>query len=243
MTPCAHVAVSLGRDFSIAHVVRREAHMCHHMHSDLVFLQEREATGARTPPPSLRPTAPEAMPAMSEQRWGNLIESSRESLRIFQNVARLPQGPGARTEAVALLIWFLSGSPSLATVYLQSRAVLRLDITAQMLTSTEAALTLLGWFKNDKVRALVLAAVDSLDHPVRHRADVFLMQTCLVELIITQNHKGLTVDLPQAIQAYLRLWSYRPMSERTGRALRNLVWHRNCRRRFGVLLRRNFIWF
>ena len=139
------------------------------------------------------------------------------------------------------MIWFLSTSPSLAIVYLQSRSIFRADVTAEMLTSTQAALTLLEWFKEEKVRALVIAAVDSLEHPVRHRADVFLMQTRLVELIVTQNQKGLTMDLPQAIQTYLRLWSHRPMSERSGRVLRNLVWHRNCRRRFGVLLRRNFM--
>ena len=115
------------------------------------------------------------------------------------------------------------------------------DVSRDMATLESAALSLLHWFKIGRVRNLVMAAIESLDHPIRYRADVFLMHTCLVGLIVDQNKRGLTVDLPGAVQVYLRLWSHRPMSDRTAVALRRLAWHRNSRRRFGVLLRLNFM--
>ena len=115
------------------------------------------------------------------------------------------------------------------------------DVSRDMATLESAALSLLHWFKIGRVRNLVMAAIESSDQPIRYRADVFLMHTCLVGFIVDQNKRGLTVDLPRAVQVYLRLWSHRPMSDRTAEALRQLVWHRNSRRRFGVLLRLNFM--
>ena len=49
-----------------------------------------------------------------------------------------------------------------------------------------------------------MPAIESLDHPIRYRADVLLMHTCLVGLIVEHNKRGLTVDLPEAVQVYLR---------------------------------------
>jgi hypothetical protein len=67
------------------------------------------------------------------------------------------------------------------------------------------------------------------------------MQTCLVDFTVAQNQRGLTVDLPQALHVYLRLWSHRAMSDRTAMCLRSLAWHCNSRRKKGVALRRNFM--
>ena len=78
-------------------------------------------------------------------------------------------------------------------------------------------------------------------HCCRIRARNFLMPTCLVEFVVGQNLKGVTVDLPQAVEVYLRLCSHRPMSAVTATHLRRLVRHRNSRRRFGVSLHRNFM--
>ena len=160
---------------------------------------------------------------------------------IYRNLSRRREGPPLKIRAVAVLIWFLSSCPWLAVVYLQQRSLPNFDVTVEMASLELAALTMLDWFKDDGVRALVMAAVQSLDHPIRERADAFLMHTCLVGIIVEQNQRGLTVDLPQAVQTYLRLWTHRPMSDRTARKLRRLVWHRNSRRRFGVLLRLNFM--
>ena len=161
---------------------------------------------------------------------------------IYATLRRQTDGPRLETRAGAVLVWFLSSCPLLAVVYLQQRSwrSCSFDVSRDMASLELAALSL-DWFKIGRVRNLVMAAIESLDHPIRYRADVFLMHTCLVGLIVDQNKRGLTVDLPGAVQVYLRLWSHRPMSDRTAVALRRLAWHRNSRRRFGVLLRLNFM--
>ena len=170
-----------------------------------------------------------------------LLRSCAAVNDIYATLRRRTEGPRLETRAVAVLVWFLSSCPLLAVVYLQQRSVDNYDVSRDMATLELAALSLLDWFKIGRVRNLVMAAIESLDHPIRYRADVFLMHTCLVGFIVDQNKRGLTVDLPRAVQVYLRLWSHRPMSDRTAVALRRLAWHRNSRRRFGVLLRLNFM--
>ena len=160
---------------------------------------------------------------------------------IYKRLRRRTEGPRLQTRAVAVLVWFLSSCPRLAVVYLQQRSFDNFDVSRDMATPELAALLLLDWFKNGRVRNLVIAAIESLDHPIRYRSDKFLMHTCLVGVIVDHNKRGLTVGLPEAVQVYLRLWSHRPMSDRTAEVLRRLVWHRNSRRRFGVLLRLNFM--
>ena len=181
------------------------------------------------------------MPRLSSGAASTVAQACREVRVIYRNLQRRSQGPSLQVRAVAVLVWFLSSCPWLAVVYLQQRNLENFDVSGEMATMERAALVMLDWFKVASLRALVLLALDSLDHPIRRRADVFLVQTCLVNFIVIQNQRGLTVDLPQAVEAYLRLWSYRPMADHTAQQLRRLVWHRNSRRRFGVLLRRNFM--
>jgi len=181
------------------------------------------------------------MSGLSEGAASALARSCVAVSDIYQKLLRRRQGPRLQIRAVAVLTWFLSSCPWLAVVYLQQRRLGSFDVSVEMATLELAALTMLDWFKDERVRPLVMAAIESFDHPTRVRADEFLMHTCLVGLIVDHNQRGLTVDLPQAVQTYLRLWSHRPMSDRTARKLQRLVWHRNSRRRFGVLLRRNFM--
>ena len=175
---------------------------------------------------------------------GSAVALSRSCVAVidtYMRMRRRTEGPRLETRAVAVLVWFLSSRPLLAVVYLQQRSLNNYDVTRDMATHELAALSLLDWFRNGRVRNLVMAAIESLNHPIRYRADVFLMHTCLVGLIVDHNNRGLTVDLPEAVQLYLRLWSHRPMSDRSAEVLRRLVWHRNSRRRFGVQLRLNFM--
>lgn len=181
------------------------------------------------------------MASLSSGSAAALTRTSARVTDIYMRLRRRTEGPCSEIRAVAVLVWFLSSRPLLAVVYLQQRSLKNFDVPKDMITPEVVALSLLDWFKNDRVWNLVMAAIESLDHPLRYRADVFLMQTCLVGFIVEQNKRGLTVDLPEAVQVYLRLWSHRPMSDRTAEVLRRLVWHRNSRRRFGALLRVNFM--
>ena len=181
------------------------------------------------------------MASLSDGSADALSRSCVAVIDIYMRLRRRTEGPRLETRAVAVLVWFLSSRPLLGVIYLQQRNLDNFDVSKNMATDELAALSLLDWFKNGRVRNLVMAAIESLEHPIRYRADVFLMHTCLVGLIVEHNNRGLTVDLPEAVQLYLRLWSHRPMSDRTAEVLRRLVWHRNSRRRFGRLLRLNFM--
>ena len=170
-----------------------------------------------------------------------LLHHAQQVHGVYHNLARRSHCPHRTTRVVAIVIWFLSRNPDLAVLYLQTRSGATITSTDFYSDAHVAALTMLDWFRDAAIRGVVLAALTSLEHQCRHQADMFLMQTCLVEFIVAQNQRGLTVDLPQAIHVYLRLWSHRARSHRTATVLRRLAWHRNSRRRFGVALRRNFM--
>ena len=172
---------------------------------------------------------------------GPLLRTCAVVSDTYSRLGRRTGVPRLETRVAAVLVWCLSSCPSLAVLYLQQCIVGDFEVSRVMGTPELAALTLLDWLKSRRVQNLVMAAIDSLDHPLRYRVDVFLMHTCLVDFIVDQNKRGLTVDLPEAVQVYLRLWSHRPMSDRMAAALGRLVWNRDSRRRFGVLLRRNFM--
>jgi len=170
-----------------------------------------------------------------------LLHHAHQVHGVYRNLARRSDCPHRTTCVVAIVIWFLSRNPDLAVLYLQTRSSATVTCADFYVDAHVAALTMLDWFRDAAIGGVVLAALTSLEHKCRHQADNFLMQTCLVEFIVAQNQRGLTVDLPQAIHVYLRLWSHRSRSHRTAIALRRLAWHRNSRRRFGVALRRNFM--
>ena len=48
-----------------------------------------------------------------------------------------------------------------------------------------------------------------MDHSLRRQADVFLMESLLVQLISLQNMRGLTVDLPIAVLIFLLFFPLR----------------------------------
>ena len=161
--------------------------------------------------------------------------------RIFHTLDRREPDPDRRLRSVAVLVFFLSRSTALAMLYLLARSSTDFHSMPGLGDAPVEVIILLDWFRDTSIQHTVMAAISALDHPVRVVADSFLMQTCLVGFIVAQSRRGLTVDLPEAIHVYLRLWSYRPMSDRTARHLRRLAWHRNTRRRFGVILRGTFM--
>ena len=181
------------------------------------------------------------MSALLDMSAVTLARSCAAISDIYRRLQRRRVGPDPQSRVVALLIWFLSSCPWLAVVYLQQRRHAAFEIAEEMASLELAALTMLDWFRDDSVRVRVMAAIETMRHPLRVRADEFLMCSCLASIIVDHNHRGLTVALPEAVQTYVRLWSYRSMSDRTAEQLRRLVWCRNARRHFGFLLLRNFM--
>jgi hypothetical protein len=177
----------------------------------------------------------------SSDRCDVLLRQVLQVSHIYANTSRRRPGPDRRIRALALLIWFLCRNADLAVAVLLFKASSD-DFGIDFIQDRAVAcLTMLDWFRDRDVQALVLAGIDSLHDPLRQEADVYLVQSLLVEYICCMNARGLTVDLQQAVLVYLRFWSHRPVPEQLQRRLNRLVWHRNSRRHFGVALRRNWM--
>ncbi len=97
---------------------------------------------------------------------------------------------------MVLLIWFLSSNVVLALCFLMRYRAHEESTTPLVSDRHLASLTFLEWTRDREVFGTVLRCIESMDHSLRRQADVFLMESLLVQLISLQNMRGLTVDLP-----------------------------------------------
>jgi hypothetical protein len=143
--------------------------------------------------------------------------------------------PRRRDCVVSVLVWLLSKSLPLTDAYLRSSSSCpRFDLAGDQSQETET-LQLSRWLLT--YADCVLHALASVEDTFRIRADEFLVRSLVAEFISDQNSKGLTVPTDTAIEMYLRFWSHRPSALRVQENLMKLTHHRNTRRKFGVLLR------
>lgn len=151
-----------------------------------------------------------------------------------------PHAAATRSQRiVAVIIWLLSRSCDLALVFLQTRPGGAPRIADLPPAGAPFALCLFEWFVS--LEADVEQVVENLQHPLRQRADEFLLRSLVAQFVLYQNRKGLVVPLDAAIRTYLRLWSLRPVAETVKVHLVRLTHHRNARRKFGQLLRREWM--
>ena len=161
--------------------------------------------------------------------------------RLWTSAARSVSWPRQHMRIAGLLVWFLSGSIDLAMLYMHRCRSEEASEAGFFSHRQVAALTMLDWLQDDRTYHMVLTGVDNLDNQYRRVADMFLMDSLVAEYITRMNTRGVTVDLAQTILLLLRLWSYRPRSERVSRWLQKILWHRNTRRHYGVSLRLHFM--
>ena len=107
------------------------------------------------------------MASLSHGSAEAIVRSCDAITRIYMNLLRRSEGPRPETRAVAVLVWFLSSCPWLSVVYLQQRRFETVDVVRGMTSMELAALSMLDWFKEERVQRLVLAAIESLDDPIR----------------------------------------------------------------------------
>jgi hypothetical protein len=136
---------------------------------------------------------------------------------------------------VSVLVWLLSKSLPLTEAYLRSWSSCPRVHLAEGESQDTQTLQLSCWLLTYADR--VLHALTHVKDAYRIRADEFLVRSLVAEFVSEQNSKGLTVPTDTAIEMYLRFWSHRPSSLRVQENLRKLTHHRNTRRKFGVLLR------
>ena len=153
----------------------------------------------------------------------------------------MPGGRRAlRTETLVrcILVSWLSDSEDLALFYMMSALTSkrrRSPLTGQSLAS-EASDVLEKVLDSD---AFLLAAVRELLIPeskIRDQADVFVMESLLVQHVVEQAQLGITMSLGSVIDKWLSMWHSRTTAPAEHKLVR-LTHHRGARRNFGRHLR------
>ena len=87
----------------------------------------------------------------------------------------------------------------------------------------------------------VLSAMMDIENRFRVQADCFLVRSLTAMIVHVQSQKGVLVPSSDSVYYYLRLWSLRPVSMSLQPVLTKLTHHRNARRKFGQLLRQEWM--
>lgn len=149
----------------------------------------------------------------------------------------MTESKGDRISAV--VVWQLTRSVHMAKLYLMSKGSQSLSADVGAVSEPIAALTLIEW--TERHTDDVLAALSDIEHPRRCAVDAFLVRSLVAEYVYAQNRKGVTVPTSTAIDFYIRLWMLRPVPALLQDHLVRLTHHRNTRRKFGQLLRKEWM--
>ena len=100
-------------------------------------------------------------------------------------------------------------------------------------------LLLSEWLLSD--HHAVLTAMMDMENNYRVDADCFLVRSLTALMVHIQSQKGVLVPSSESVYYYLPLWSLRPVSTALQPVLTRLTYHRNARRKFGQLLRQEWM--
>jgi hypothetical protein len=140
---------------------------------------------------------------------------------------------------VSCVIWTLSESAPLAEAYLLSKGVTDTGTSAADYSPERSVLVFTDWLSAES--QCVLDALSNLENSHRIEADCFLVRSLTAEIVHIQNQKGVVVTTSDSVYHYLRFWSLRFVPLALQPVLRKLTHHRNARRKFGQLLRREWM--
>ena len=140
---------------------------------------------------------------------------------------------------VTCVIWTLSQSAPLAEAYLLSKGVTDTGMSVADHSQERTVLIFTQWLAAES--QCVFDAVSNLENAHRIEADCFLVRSLTAEIVNIQNQKGVLVTTSDALFHYLRFWSLRVVPMAMQPVLQKLTHHRNARRKFGQLLRREWM--
>ena len=144
-----------------------------------------------------------------------------------------------RDRIVTCVIWALSSSAALAEAYLLSKGVTDTGTTVEDNSPERTVLLFTEWLVSEQQSVLIAMMDMGNDHRVA--ADCFLVRSLTAMIVHMQSQKGVVVSTSDSVYHYLRFWSLRPVAIVLQPALRRLTYHFNTRRKFGQLLRREWM--
>jgi hypothetical protein len=164
--------------------------------------------------------------------WGELESLAAQPLPGHRGITK-------RRRVVACIIWALSQSIALCEAYLLSTCHTGMGSSGADWSPRRSLLTLVGWLELDHTD--IVAALVDPENPRRVEADCFLVRSLTALVVHVQCLKGVVVSTAESVYHYLRFWSLRPMPDVLRPILRKLTYDRNSRRKFGQLLRREWM--
>lgn len=171
---------------------------------------------------------------------------SRDIEEIYSNLwcaavrrDRDPTRALRRHRVVTCLVWALSGSSALAEAYLLSKRVSDIGTTVEAYSPERSVLLFSEWLLAE--HDAVLSAMADMENIFRVDADCFLVRSLTAMIVHIQSQKGVLVPSSESVYHYLRLWSLRPVAKVLQPVLTRLTYHRNARRKFGQLLRQEWM--
>ena len=174
------------------------------------------------------------------------VSLSRDIEEIYHNLWRAdvrrdrdPSLALRHHRIVTCLVWALSGSSALAEAYLLSKRVTDLGTTVEEYSPERCVLLFSEWLLAE--HDAVLTAMMDIENSYRVQADCFLVRSLTALMVHIQSQKGVLVPSSESVYYYLRLWSLRPVSTALQPVLTRLTYHRNARRKFGQLLRQEWM--
>lgn len=147
--------------------------------------------------------------------------------------------PNIDLQMRAVLVFLLSGSAELARAWAAQEQQRRPWHTRCAHVTLNVALVG-AWATQWATHALVVAAVQDMQHPWRTAADRFLMESLLVDRIAQMSASGLAMSSACAWEAYVRYWSYRPKTHEQQAWLRKLDSTPHKRQKYLWRLRRRW---
>ena len=152
---------------------------------------------------------------------GKSMTSLRKELKALLRLKRKTEQAQRRQHTMpsidmqmrTVLVFLLSGSAELARAWAAQEQQRRPWHRLRFHVAVNAAMV--GtWANQWAAHATVVDAVQDMQHPWRTAADVFLMESLLVERIAQMSASGLAMSAASAWETYLRYWSYRPQTNK-----------------------------
>lgn len=130
--------------------------------------------------------------------------------------------PPLHVRRIATVLYLLCQSAEIAAIW-ASRTCRKRRPTLENVDGRISEPTVLGWVDTLREDREVKAALQSLEHHLRELADDFLMETLVIEDLLTYWSRGIQTTSDVAIVSLLRKWKLRPRSERRDVWLRRLA--------------------
>ena len=130
--------------------------------------------------------------------------------------------PSLHVRQIATVVYLLCGNAELAAIW-ASRSCRVRRATVESPEGRVSEETVLSWVESLQEDTAVKAALQALDHHMRELADDFLMETLVIEDLLTYWARGIQTTTEVAITSLIRKWRMRPRSERKDIWLRRLA--------------------